>query len=72
MDNSIVKRCFATVYTPSQRRKRFPENCVTVLASAEEAIAAAKKANDTHPARVMGPSRSSEGVRLYYLIEWLE
>ena len=24
-----------------------------------------------HPALVMGPSRSSEGVRLYYLVRWL-
>ena len=71
-DNSIVKRCFALIYTPSRRRKRFPENCVTVVASAEEAIATAKQAKDTHPARVMGPSRSSEGFRLYYLIEWLD
>ena len=71
-DNSIVKRCFATVYTPSRRRKRFPENCVTVVASAEEAIAAAKQEADRHPAKVMGPSRSSEGFRLYYLLEWLD
>lgn len=72
LDNSIVKRCYATIYTPSQRRKRFPENCVTVLPSAEEAIAAAKQGTDLHPAMVMGPSRSSEGFRLYYLLEWLD
>lgn len=71
-DNPIVKRCFAMIYTPSQRRKRFPENCVTVMPTAEEAIAEAKKSTDMHPAKVMGPSRSSEGFRLYYLIEWLD
>ncbi len=70
-DSSIVKRCFALIYTPSRRRKRFPENCVTVMPTAEEAIAEAKKSPDTHPAQVMGPSRSSEGFRLYYLIQWL-
>lgn len=68
----IVKHCFASIYTPSRRRKRFPENCVTVMPSAEEAIAVSKQAKDNHPARVMGPSRSSEGFRLYYLIEWLD
>ena len=71
-DNSIVKRCFATIYTPSRRRKRFPENCVKVVDSADAAIKAAAKEKDTHPAQVMGPSRSSEGFRLYYLIEWLD
>lgn len=71
-DNSIVKRCFATIYTPSRRRKRFPENCVMVVPSAQEAVAEAGKQPDTHPALVMGPSRSSEGFRLYYLIEWLD
>ena len=71
-ENSIVKRCFATIYTPSRRRKRFPENCVKVVDSAEAAITAAAREKDTHPARVMGPSRSSEGFRLYYLIEWLD
>ena len=71
-DNSIVKRCFAMIYTPTRRRKRFPENCVTVVPTAEEAVAEAKKSEHTYPAQVMGPSRSSEGFRLYYLIEWLE
>ena len=72
LDNALVKRCYATIYTPSRRRKRFPENCVTLLPSAEEAIAAARQGTDLHPAKVMGPSRSSEGFRLYYLLEWLD
>ena len=71
-DNAIVKRCYAVIYTPSRRRKRFPENCVTVMASASDAIAKSKEGKDTHPARVLGPSRSSEGFRLYYLEEWLD
>lgn len=70
-DSSIVKRGFAVVYTPTRRRKRFPENCVTLFASAEEAIAEAEGKEDRHPAQVMGPSRSSEGFRLFYLIQWL-
>jgi hypothetical protein len=71
-DPNIVKHCYATIYTPSRRRKRFPENCVTVLPSAEEAIAASRQGSDLHPAKVIGPSRSSEGFRLYYLLEWLD
>jgi hypothetical protein len=72
VSNTLVKHCYAMIYSPSRRRKRFPENCVTVFASAEEAIAAARQGTDLHPAKVMGPSRSSEGFRLYYLLEWLD
>ena len=57
VDNSIVKRCFATIYTPSRRRNRFPENCVTVVDSAQDAIESSQKSKDLHPAIVMGPSR---------------
>jgi hypothetical protein len=71
-DSEIVKTCFAVIYTPSRRRKRFPENCVTPTDSSEAAIEQAAKSEDSHPARVMGPSRSSEGFRLYYLLEWLD
>ncbi|MGD9788109.1 MAG: hypothetical protein AB7U30_09165 [Sulfuricellaceae bacterium] len=63
--------CWAVVYAPKQNRKRFPENCVKVVGSAEEALAAADSASGHHAARVAGPSRSSEGFRLYYLLEWL-
>ncbi|MGD8913858.1 MAG: hypothetical protein PVJ68_14110 [Candidatus Thiodiazotropha sp.] len=70
-DQNIVKPCFAVIYTPSQRRKRFPENCVQPFGSAEEALAAASEQEDCHAAEVMGPSRSSEGFRLYYLLRWL-
>lgn len=71
-DNQIVKPCYAVIYTPSRRRKRFPENCVTPVESAEQAIEQAAADKDSHPARVMGPSRSSEGFRLYYLLDWLD
>jgi hypothetical protein len=71
-DNTIVKTCYAVIYTPSRRRKRFPETCVTPVESAEQAITQADASKDSHPARVMGPSRSSEGFRLYYLLNWLD
>jgi hypothetical protein len=70
-DQNIVKNCFAVIYTPSQRRKRFPENCVQPFASAEEALVVAAKQKNCHAAEVVGPSRSSEGFRLYYLLRWL-
>jgi hypothetical protein len=71
-ENTLIQTCYAVIYTPSRRRRRFPENCVTPVASAEQAIAQASAQNDCHAARVMGPSRSSEGFRLYYLLDWLD
>nr|MDJ0807077.1 hypothetical protein [Gammaproteobacteria bacterium] len=62
----------AVIYSPTRRRKRFPENCVTPVPTAAAAIQGASGAKDKHPAQVMGPSRSSEGFRLYYLIQWLD
>ncbi len=72
LDSAVAQRRYAVVYTPSKRRKRFPENCVQIHSSVEEALAAARHGDNLHPALVMGPSRSSEGFRLYYLVEWLD
>lgn len=70
----LVQSHFAVVQAaPAIRakRKRFPENVVDVVASAEEAVCRADPAQHRHAAEVMGPSRSSEGFRLYYLVRWL-
>lgn len=69
--SDLVDEHFAVVYTPSQRRKRFPDNCVTLVDSREEAHKAAATEENLHAARVMGPARSSEGFMLYYLMRWL-
>lgn len=66
-----VVRCWAIVHARPGSRKRFPESCVEPMPSAEAALAAADPARDRHAAELMGPSRSSEGVRLYYLVRWL-
>jgi hypothetical protein len=66
----LVKECHALVTTTPGKRKRFPESCVEVVADEAGARAAARPGR--HPALVMGPSRSSEGVRLYYLVRWLD
>jgi hypothetical protein len=62
---------FAVIYTPRTSRKRYPAGCVEVFASEREARAAADPGNRRHAARVVGPSKSSEGQYIYYLIEWL-
>ena len=68
----ITNECYALINTPSLKRKRFPEGVVTVVASEEEARAGANVADNIVPAIVIGPSRSSEGFRLFYLVRWLD
>lgn len=67
-----VEKHFAVVYAPGKKRARFAENCVEVLASADAALHQADPAGSRFPALIYGPSSSSEGLKLYYLIEWLE
>lgn len=69
--SDLVNEQFAVVYSPSQRRNRFPENCVEICDTREAAIEAASHHKNRHAARVLGPSRSSEGFMLYYLVRWL-
>ncbi|OHC66244.1 MAG: hypothetical protein A3H93_15200 [Rhodocyclales bacterium RIFCSPLOWO2_02_FULL_63_24] len=68
----LVRPHYAVVNVRRSSRKRFPESCVELMADAATALAGADPARDLHAAEVMGPSRSSEGVRLYYLVRWLD
>ena len=70
-ETSVVSEQYAIVYAPRRNRKRFAQNCVTIVISAEEAIEQSQPNNNYYAARVMGPSRSSEGLMLYYLVDWL-
>jgi len=71
-ETNIVKEQFAVVYAPRRQRDRFPDNCVQVVASREQALAQADAKVKRFPAIVLGPSRSSEGLMLYYLVQWLD
>ena len=68
----IAHECYALIATPSLKRKRFPEGVVTIVANEEDALAGASIVDNILPAVVIGPSRSSEGFRLFYLVRWLE
>lgn len=67
-----MRECYALIYAPQRRRRRYPENTVQVRGSPQEALAGADAARNLFAAKVCGPFRSSEGFRLYYLVEWLE
>ncbi len=71
-DTGIVEERYAVVYAPRRKRGRFSEDCVQIVESEAEALAAANTSEDRYPARVVGPARSSEGFRLYYLVCWLQ
>jgi hypothetical protein len=71
-DGRVVEERYAVVYAPRRARDRFPDSCVTLADSADAARAAADPAQSRFPAVVLGPSRSSEGLMLYYLVQWLD
>lgn len=71
-ESSLVGEKFATVYAPRRKRNRFPEKCVQVQKSKQAAIDASDPGEKRYPAKVLGPSRSSEGLRIYYLVQWLD
>jgi len=68
---AIVSESFAVVYARGKKRKRFPVNCVTLVESLKQAELESDTSGNLHPAKVIGPSRSSEGLMLYYLVDWL-
>ncbi len=69
--SDLVQEHYVVIYAPGKSRNRFPENCVTVYESAESALQAADTEKNLFAAKVVGPSRSSEGFMLYYLLHWL-
>ena len=62
----------AVIRTSKRRRKRIPAGCVTLYGNRDEAIRIAAADPALHPAMVLGPSKSSEGQYIYYLMEWLD
>jgi hypothetical protein len=71
-ESALVSTGFVVIYAPQRNRKRFPEGCVSVHDSEAAARAAARPEQGYHPAIASGPSRSSEGLRLFYLVRWLD
>lgn len=70
-ETSVSQVRFAVVYVPRRSRKRFAASCVQIVDDREAALAAADPANKHFAAQVVGPSKSTEGQFIYYLLEWL-
>lgn len=72
-ESPVVMTGYVVIYAPRRgNRKRFPENCVILHASEGAAQAAARPELGYYAAVASGPSRSSEGFRLFYLVRWLD
>jgi hypothetical protein len=73
VESKVVGTSAVVVYSPAgKKRTRFPESVVEVYADEAEALAHADPAKGRHAAIASGPSRSSEGFKLFYLVRWLE
>jgi hypothetical protein len=71
-ETDLMRERFALIYATHRGRKRFQENCVHVKESEQEAVAGSDSTQHLHPAIVIGPSKSSEGHIMYYLVRWLD
>jgi hypothetical protein len=73
VESKVVGTTAVVIYSPSgKKRTRFPEGVVEVYASEDEALAHADPDKSRHAAIASGPSRSSEGFKLFYLVRWLD
>ena len=74
MEAGVVCTSAVVIYSPAgkRNRKRFPENCVQVVADEDEARSRADQDKGFHAAIASGPARSSEGFKLFYLVRWLD
>lgn len=58
--------------TSKRKNKRFSANCVVVKDTEELALAEENPGDSYYAAKVLGPSKSTEGHFIYYLDKWLE
>ncbi|MBT9539628.1 hypothetical protein [Thiobacillus sp.] len=73
VESKVVGTSAVVIYSPSgKKRNRFPEGVVEVYASEADALAHADPEKSRHAALASGPSRSSEGFKLFYLVRWLD
>ena len=71
-ETSVSTPHYAIIRAPDRSRRRFPAGIVEIVEDSETARRRAEDQADGHAAQVLGPSKSSEGQLLYYLIEWLD
>jgi hypothetical protein len=65
----VVTEQYAVVRIPRVKRERVPANNVEIMDDLKIAMEKSDPQNHLYAAKVLGPSRSSEGVILYYILE---
>lgn len=70
-DSKVSEEHWAIIYVPRRSRNRFAASCVQTFEAENDAVANAEPAERRFAAKVIGPSKSSEGQPVYYLIRWL-
>ena len=70
--SKVSQQRYAVVYVPRKNRKRFSAGAVEIYDTEMEARNHAQPQSHHYAAIVHGPSKSSEGQLLYYLIDWLD
>jgi len=71
-DSKVVQHKYAVIYAPKRSRGRFAETCVFIMETEIDAIEEENVDKHLYAAKVIGPSKSSEGQRIYYLEEWID
>ena len=66
---NAAKESYAVVMIPRLKRERVPANNVSVVEDLASAIEQSNPEKHLYAAKVVGPARSSEGVKLYYIVE---
>lgn len=69
--STSLQNQYALVHTKRKNRQRFPAGCVTVVEDEAAAVAGSDETRQLYGAIVYGPSTSSEGTKIYYLVRWL-
>lgn len=73
VDTGPSKPVYASVYMPKfkRSRQRFPASCVELMENEQAAVNACRHDDKRYAALVVGPSKSSEGQFIFYLVRWL-
>lgn len=71
-ESQSLQERFVLIRTSRKNRVRYPAGCVTTMPDEPSARQAADRSQNLHAALVYGPSVSSEGQRIYYLVRWLD
>ena len=70
-ETQVSTERYAVIYVPKRSRKRFPAACVELVESEQAALDLSDETNKRFAAKVLGPSKSSEGQFIFYLVMWL-